>query len=105
MLEAMKNKYQILNGKHVENIYDPIKHLAAPGLYNGEEMEQLNDGYLQPVTDDSRRLQHSVTSQEKTRTEDYVDHSTYGYLDPASIGSSSVYNDNYLEAAQNAPTQ
>ena len=103
MLDVMKSKYQILNGKHAENIYDPIKHLVAPGLYYGEEMGQLNDGNLQPVTTDaSGSSQDSGTSQEKTRTEDNLDHSTYGYLDPASIASSSVYNDNYLEAAQNS---
>ena len=101
----MRNEYQILNGEHSQNIYDPIKHLVAPGLYNGDEMGQLNDGYLQPVTTDaSESLQDSGTSQEKTRTEDNLDQSTYGYLDPASIASSSVYYDNYLEAAQNSPT-
>ena len=104
MLASMRNKYQILNGKHAENIYNPIKHLLAPGLYNGEEMGQLNDGYLQPVTDGSGSSQDSGTPQEKTRTEDNEDHSSYGYLDPASISSSSVYYDNYLEATQNAPT-
>ena len=104
MLDAMRNKYQILNGKHAENIYDPIKHLVAPGLYNGDEMGQLNDGYLQPVTDGSGSSQDSGTPQENTRTEDNEDHSSYGYLDPASISSSSVYYDNYLEATQNAPT-
>ena len=104
MLDVVRNKYQILNGKHAENIYDPIKHLVAPGLYNGNEMGQLNDGYLQPVTDGSGRLQDSGTSEEKTHTDNNMDHSTYGYLDPTSIASSSVYNDNYLEAVQNVHT-
>ena len=104
ILDAMRSKYRIWNGEHSQNIYDPIKQLVAPGLYNGDEMGQLNDGYLQPVTDGSGSSQDNGTSQEKTRTEGNLDNSTYGYLDPASIGSISVYNDNYLEAGQNAPT-
>ena len=99
MLEAMRDKYQILNDKHSENIYDPIKDLVIPGLYDGEEMGQRNDGYLQPATDRSDSSQDSGISQEKEN----LDHSKYAYLDPISISSSSVYNDDYLEAAQNGP--
>ena len=101
MLDALRNKYQSLDGKHSQNIYDPIKHLVSPG-YNIEVLrndhprtpsntpECDNDGYLKPNTDSSR----------SDRIEDNLDHSTYGYLDPVSIVSNSEYFDNYLEPPQ-----
>ena len=115
MLEAMKDKYQSLNGKHAENIYDPMKHSLAPGFYMGlppndrpkymtvvgEKKGHLtapnikagpdyNDGYLKPKTDGSSSSQDSGISLEKKRKKQNVAQSTYGYLDPvASDGNTS----------------
>ena len=106
MLEAMKNKYQSLNGKQAENIYDPIKHSLAPGIYMGIPQNDrpkymsviggkgqmtfpnikvgrdYNDGYLKPNTDGSSSSQDSGISMEKNRNKQNAAPSTYGYLDP-----------------------
>ena len=109
MLEAMKNKYQSLNDKHSENIYDPIKHSLAPGLYMGIPQNDrpkymtvigekkghvtapnikvgpdYNDGYLKPKTDGSNSSQDIGISPEKKRNKQNVAQSTYGYLDSVS---------------------
>ena len=114
MNEADRRKYERLHGKQRENFYDSIKHLASPGFHSGvldndhpmtlsDTAGYDNDGYLKPETNGTRSTEDGDISPEKTCTDDNLDQSTYGYLDPISIYGGSVYIDNYLEPGQNGP--